>query len=71
MCIILVTLQSIFSWAMFLTDWTRVTLDRAEMLGLNVVGHCGVIRTLEATKATSPAAILLSHHVISYHFRQI
>ena len=56
---------------MFLTDWTRVTLDRAEMLGLNVVGHCGVIRTLEAAKATSPAAILLSHHVISYHFRQI
>ena len=56
---------------MFLAYWTRVTLDWAQMLGLNVIGHCGVVRSVKATKATRPAAILLPHHVVSDHFCQI
>ena len=41
------------------------------MLGLNVIGHCGVVRGLEATEAASPAAILLSYHVVFDDFCQI
>ena len=62
------TLERVLGGAMFVAEGAGVALDSSEMLGLNVVCHCGVVRSLEGTEHARPTPIPLPHHVLLDHF---
>ena len=66
-----VTLESIFSRAMFAAQLARVAVSGPQVPGLHMVGHGGGVRAVERTLVASPAAVNLPHHQLSDGLRQI